>query len=50
MPATAREFGVRNPFNPEESIRGGVAYLKHRARRRRQTRSGDPTLPRNQRL
>ena len=28
MPATAREFGVRNPFNPEENVRGGVAYLK----------------------
>jgi soluble lytic murein transglycosylase-like protein len=28
MPATAREFGVRNPFNPEENIRGGVAYLR----------------------
>jgi soluble lytic murein transglycosylase-like protein len=29
MPATAREFGVRNPFNPEENVRGGVAYLRH---------------------
>jgi soluble lytic murein transglycosylase-like protein len=28
MPATAREFGVRNPFNPEDNVRGGVAYLK----------------------
>ena len=28
MPATAREFGVHNPFNPEENIRGGVAYLR----------------------
>lgn len=28
MPATAREFGVRNPFNPEENVRGGVAYLR----------------------
>ena len=28
MPATAREFGVKNPFNPEENVRGGVAYLK----------------------
>ena len=29
MPATAREFGVRNPFNPEDNVRGGVAYLRH---------------------
>ena len=28
MPATAREFGVRNPFNPDENVRGGVAYLR----------------------
>jgi soluble lytic murein transglycosylase-like protein len=28
MPATAREFGVSNPFNPSENIRGGVAYLR----------------------
>jgi soluble lytic murein transglycosylase-like protein len=28
MPATAREFGVHNPFSPEENIRGGVAYLR----------------------
>lgn len=28
MPATAREFGVRNAFNPEENVRAGVAYLK----------------------
>jgi soluble lytic murein transglycosylase-like protein len=28
MPETAREFGVRNPFNPEENVRGGVAYLR----------------------
>lgn len=28
MPATAREFGVMNPFNPAENIRAGVAYLR----------------------
>jgi len=28
MPATAREFGVRHPFDPEENVRGGVAYLR----------------------
>lgn len=28
MPATARELGVDNPFQPEENIRGGVAYLR----------------------
>jgi soluble lytic murein transglycosylase-like protein len=28
MPATIRQFGVRNPFNPAENIRAGVAYLR----------------------
>ena len=28
MPATAKEFGVINPFNPVENVRGGVAYLR----------------------
>jgi soluble lytic murein transglycosylase-like protein len=28
MPATARQFGVRNAFNPEENVRGGTAYLR----------------------
>jgi soluble lytic murein transglycosylase-like protein len=28
MPATARQYGVSNPFNPVENIRAGVAYLK----------------------
>jgi len=28
MPATIREFGVRNPFNAAENIRAGVSYLR----------------------
>jgi soluble lytic murein transglycosylase-like protein len=28
MPGTAQQFGVRNPFNPVENIRAGVAYLR----------------------
>ncbi len=28
MPATIERFGVRNPFNPLENIRAGVAYLR----------------------
>ncbi len=28
MPATARELGVRNPFNPIENIRAGIMYLR----------------------
>jgi soluble lytic murein transglycosylase-like protein len=28
MPATAKEFGVIDPFNPTENIRAGVHYLR----------------------
>ncbi|MGE5244544.1 MAG: lytic transglycosylase domain-containing protein [Betaproteobacteria bacterium] len=28
MPATIREFNVRNPFDPGDNVRAGVAYLR----------------------
>lgn len=28
MPATARQYGVQNPFDPVQNIRGGVRYIK----------------------
>jgi len=33
MPATAKEVGVADPFDPDENIRGGVYYLKQQYRR-----------------
>jgi soluble lytic murein transglycosylase-like protein len=29
MPATAARFGVQDPFNPVDNIRGGSQYLRH---------------------
>ena len=29
VPATARRFGVENPFDPKQNIEGGVNYLKY---------------------
>jgi soluble lytic murein transglycosylase-like protein len=28
IPATAKRYGVRNSYNPEQNIRGGVKYLR----------------------
>jgi soluble lytic murein transglycosylase-like protein len=28
MPATMRQYGVTNPYNPSENVRAGVAYLR----------------------
>lgn len=29
IPATARRFGVSNPFDPAENVQGGVSYLRY---------------------
>jgi soluble lytic murein transglycosylase-like protein len=29
MPGTAALMGVKNPFDPEQNIAGGVGYLRH---------------------
>ncbi|MEE9331879.1 MAG: lytic transglycosylase domain-containing protein, partial [Methylophilaceae bacterium] len=28
IPATAKRFHVKNPYNPEDNIKGGLAYLQ----------------------
>ena len=33
MPATARELGVDDPFDPDQNLRGGITYLKQLLRR-----------------
>lgn len=40
MPETAKEMGVRNPFDPEQNIMGGTRYL----RRQLDTFEGDVVL------
>ena len=28
LPTTAKRFGVKNPWDPEQNIKGGMAYLQ----------------------
>ena len=41
MPATAKELGVVDPADPEQSIRGGLAYMEQLSRHYQEVR--DPT-------
>jgi soluble lytic murein transglycosylase-like protein len=33
LPATARRYGVGNPFDPEQNVRGGATYLSYLLKR-----------------
>jgi soluble lytic murein transglycosylase-like protein len=44
MPATAIEMGVRDPFDPDQNIRGGVAYLRLLLNRYPGHYPGDPSV------
>ncbi len=44
MPGTAREMGLADPWDPEQNMRTGVAYLSHLIDRI------DPSLPMRQRI
>jgi soluble lytic murein transglycosylase-like protein len=42
MPDTAFRYAVRNPFDPEDNIRGGVQYLRGGGLQRRRERRAPP--------